>query len=131
MTIKNTDKTLQPPWGWLMTLDLSNCNNNILVDREKIMDFFPLLCKQIGMTPVGLPLVGAFGDAHLHGISGMQFIETSSIIIHCDDKIGNRAFIDIFSCKLFDFDIAANFCETYFEGKISRKNVLERGSKND
>ena len=79
--------------------------------------FITALCQEIGMKAYGEPMIEKFAEGHLEGYSVLQFIETSSITIHFDDKIGDRAFIDIFSCKYFDANQAKEFCRQYFEAK--------------
>lgn len=80
-------------------------------------EFVLALCKEIDMKPHGEPLIEKFAEGSLEGYSVLQFIETSSITIHFDDKMGDRAFIDIFSCKYFDASVAATFCQNFFEAK--------------
>ena len=58
------------------------------------------------MRAHGPLMLDRFGDDELEGWSAMQFIETSSITIHADEVFG-RCFIDVFSCRPFDPDIAA------------------------
>jgi S-adenosylmethionine/arginine decarboxylase-like enzyme len=41
---------------------------------------------------------------------------TSSVTVHLDE-IGNRAFIDIFSCKRFSAKKAKDFCKKFFRAK--------------
>jgi len=55
----------------------------------------------------------------------MQFIMTSSITVHLDE-VNNRAFIDIFSCKKFDVNIATKFCKDFFRAKSIRYKNLYR-----
>ena len=55
----------------------------------------------------------------------MQFIETSSITVHCDE-FGNRAFIDIFSCKKYDHKPVVIFSKKYFKAKMVSTSVEER-----
>jgi hypothetical protein len=52
----------------------------------------------------------------LEGPSAMQFIETSSITIHADETAG-RCFIDVFSCREFDPDAAAEIAVAHFDGR--------------
>jgi S-adenosylmethionine decarboxylase len=47
--------------------------------------------------------------------SAMQFIETSSITLHADEVLG-RCFVDIFSCRSFDPDLAAEIAVRHFGG---------------
>ncbi len=47
------------------------------------------------------------------GISAVQFIKTSSIVLHSFDKT-KQVFIDISSCRKFDKRKAKNFTENFF-----------------
>ena len=55
----------------------------------------------------------------------MQFIETSTITAHFDEQ-GNRAFIDIFSCKTYNAKKVALFCKKFFKAKGYVLYVEER-----
>ena len=45
----------------------------------------------------------------------MQFIETSSLTIHADEFCG-RCYVDVFSCKAFDPELAAAHRRPHFGG---------------
>lgn len=62
---------------------------------------------------------------HLKGTSVVQFIQTSTIVIHTLDDL-RTAHINIFSCKDFNTDDAADFTAGYFGGKIVTKKVVIR-----
>ena len=113
-------------WGQLTVIDLFGCNRDFLLDKKKIREFNDGLVKEIKMKKVGKCNVKKFGEGVLEGISSMQFIETSSIVVHADDK-GDRAFIDIFSCKKFDAKKVGVFCKNFFEAKKGRSRTLLRG----
>ena len=113
-------------WGQLTIVDLFDCDKKILLNQEMLGVFSALLCKEIRMKPFGMPIVKRFGKGNLHGLSLMQFIETSSIVIHLDDR-GGRAFIDIFSCKKFDEKKTEKFCKEYFKAEKSKVKTIFRG----
>ncbi len=69
--------------------------------------------------------IDQFGTGNILGYSAMQFIETSSIVVHADDK-GDRCFIDIFSCKDFDTKSAAEFSKNFFGAKHMDQTTLVR-----
>jgi hypothetical protein len=54
----------------------------------------------------------------------MQFIETSSITIHADE-VCRRCFVDIFSCRRFEPELAAAIAVAHFGGTPT-VTVLER-----
>lgn len=84
------------------------------------------LCRKIKMVPHGEPIVDRFGEDSLEGVSGILFIMTSSITIHCDE-VKNRAFIDIFSCKEFDQNESLRLLLEEFKTKDFRQSVITRG----
>ncbi|MDP1709784.1 MAG: S-adenosylmethionine decarboxylase, partial [Candidatus Komeilibacteria bacterium] len=116
-SISREDYEAKSAWGLLASINLYGCNKEKITTPAVFRDFLNALTKEIDMKAYGEPLIEKFAEGHLEGYSVLQFIETSSITIHFDDKIGDRAFIDIFSCKYFDADKALAFCKNYFEAK--------------
>lgn len=114
------------PWGQILILDLHNCDKDILKNQEKLKEFCSELCKKIKMETFGEPLIKRFGEGELEGNSLMQFIETSSITIHADE-FGDRVFIDVFSCKGFDSQIAEEFSKEFFNTNDSKSQCIYRG----
>ncbi|MDO8517957.1 MAG: S-adenosylmethionine decarboxylase [bacterium] len=104
----------QQAWGLLASLDLHNCNREVITNPEKIRQFVVELCERIGMVRHGECHIDQFGEGELLGYSMFQFIETSSITAHFDDKISNAGYIDIFSCKYFNPFKAAEFAKKFF-----------------
>ena len=105
------------PYGVELIIDLHECDLDGLVNKEKLTEFFVTLCEKIDMKRHGDPLLWEdYSDLpHLNGVSAMQFIETSTIVAHFDE-LGNRAFIDVFSCKRYNPQKVAVFCKKYFQG---------------
>ncbi len=64
-------------------------------------------------------------EPHLKGTSAIQFITTSNITIPTLDILKN-VYINIFSCKDFDADVARGFSEEWFKGKIVNSQLIER-----
>lgn len=116
----------QKAWGLLASINLYQCNKEKITTPQVMKDFVMALCKEIDMKPHGEPLIQKFAEGALEGYSVLQFIETSSITIHFDDKMGDRAFIDIFSCKYFDAAKAKEFAQKYFEAKDAKCWTLIR-----
>ncbi|SRR3989344_3904209 len=113
-------------WGQLTAIDLYDCPKELLTNKLHLKKFPKELCKQIKMKPHGETLVDQFGEGDLFGLSAIQFIETSTIVVHLDD-VGSRAFIDIFSCKLFDNKIAEKFTKNFFKAKKIKSKTIFRG----
>ena len=113
-------------WGMLASIDLSGCDHDLIQSPKAIKVFVTGLVKKIKMVAHGPTLVEKFGAGSLEGYSAFQFIETSTIIAHFDDKGGDRAFIDIFSCCFFDSQVAEVFAKKYFKAKKSVNRILLR-----
>ncbi len=103
-------------WGRSVSVDLHHCDPNLVKNPAAIRRFVKALAKELKMHLVGLAEIKRFGHGKLRGYSMMQFIETSTITAHFDEK-GNRAFIDIFSCKTYSAKKVAVFCKKFFKAK--------------
>jgi S-adenosylmethionine/arginine decarboxylase-like enzyme len=111
-------------WGMLAAIDLHGCDRGRLAEPDSIRRFVPTVIAAIGMRAHGPLALDRFGDDELEGWSAMQFIETSSITLHADEVWG-RCFVDIFSCRPFDPDVAAAIAVAHFGGAPT-VTVLER-----
>jgi S-adenosylmethionine/arginine decarboxylase-like enzyme len=112
-------------WGLLASIDLAGCDHEMIQSPKAIKLFVKQLVDLLKMQAHGPTRVEKFAEDSLEGYSAFQFIETSSIIIHFDDKQGDRAFIDIFSCCWFNPNAAEKFAKKYFKAKSSKsKNLL-------
>ncbi len=104
-------------WGLLTSLDLHHCNGEMIRDAQAIKEYVNQLCELIEMKKFGETLVVNFGeDERVAGFSMTQLIETSLISGHFAN-LTNSAYIDIFSCKYYDPQIAADFTQKYFQAK--------------
>jgi S-adenosylmethionine decarboxylase len=112
-------------WGLLAAIDLYRCDTGRLADPDAIRGFVSALVPAIGMRAHGPTLLERFGSGDLEGWSAMQFIETSSVTLHADE-VGGRCFIDVFSCRDFDPELAAEIASDWFGGD-ARVTVLDRG----
>jgi S-adenosylmethionine/arginine decarboxylase-like enzyme len=108
------------PWGWHLVLNLYDCDLEKISSAEVIRKFVIALCELIEMRRFGEPTIVNFGDdPKVTGYSLVQLIETSNICAHFADN-SRSAYFDIFSCKKFDPEVAANFCaETFGAQKTS------------
>ena len=112
-------------WGYHLLLDCAECNYNIS-NKVMISTFAKILVKEIDMVAHGEPIVEFMlqGDPK-QGYSLVQLITTSSITGHFMD-FDRTAYIDIFSCKEFDVDIAEKVVKSFFEPKRMRRNFITR-----
>ena len=120
------------PYGYELILDLHGCEPNTF-NRPSIEDFFEKLCEQIKMTrcdlhfwdDVGVPPEEQQTSPHTKGTSAVQFILTSTIVIHTLDLMG-AVYINIFSCKEYDKDLSEAFTKKWFKAGDCRSHFIER-----
>ncbi len=104
-----------------------------LFTREMITTFFEGLCDKIDMQAEDLhfwddldtPDEEKETEPHLVGTSAIQFIKTSNITIHTLDLM-KRVYLNIFSCKDFDSQLALDYCVAFFGGRPVRNQLIER-----
>jgi S-adenosylmethionine/arginine decarboxylase-like enzyme len=112
-------------WGISSTIDLHGCKIELLKDPNVIKKFVKELCAVLKMKRRGPLRIDRFGHGKLEGWSIMQFIETSSIVIHFDEN-DERVFIDVFSCKNYNPKKISVFSKKFFEAKSVKTNVQNR-----
>ncbi len=119
-------------YGKELIIDMHDCNSSQFT-RKSIRNYFKQLCKIIDMERGKLcwwddlytPEEEKETEDHLVGTSAVQFIKTSNITIHTLDIL-QRVYLNIFSCKSFDEDVAIDFSKEWFEGRIINKQVIRR-----
>jgi len=118
--------TKQNAWGLHTTIDLKECCPDLIRSAEAIREFSILLCDLIKMKRFGAPHIVHFGeDEVVAGYTLVQLIETSDITAHFANAT-NHAYIDIFSCKLYEVQLAVNFAKKFFKAKDAIVHVILR-----
>ena len=120
------------PYGYELILDLHGCDVSTF-NRKSLKSFFKNLCKEIKMTrcelhfwdDVGVPVEEQQTSPHTKGTSAVQFILTSTIVVHTLDLLG-AVYINIFSCKEYDKDKAEKMTKEWFKAKECRTHFIER-----
>ena len=121
-----TDYGVADAWGLVASIDLHDCDGETIRDAEKIKQFVYELCDKIGMKRFGECTVVNFGeDERVAGFSMTQLIETSLISAHFANAT-NTTYLDIFSCKFYDPQMAADFAKEYFGAGDYALNVTLR-----
>ena len=116
----------QRAWGVLTSIDLKNCDGEMIRSREKIKQYVIELCDLIQMNRFGECQIVHFGeDEKVAGFSMTQLIETSLISGHFAN-LTNNAYMDVFSCKEYDVEIVADFSKKFFKASEVATNVLFR-----
>ncbi|MEM8928315.1 MAG: S-adenosylmethionine decarboxylase [Bacteroidota bacterium] len=119
-------------YGKELILDLHHCDSDTF-NRKDIKKYFKKLCDLIDMERCklswwddhGLPPEECQTEPHLKGTTAVQFIMTSNIVIHTLDLLG-AVYINIFSCKEFDPEIASKFTAEFFKGKVVNSHLIDR-----
>jgi len=119
-------------YGYELVLDLYNCNP-ALFTRKSIDDYFTKLCDVIDMEKcevhfwddVGVPIDEQQTNPQTKGTSAVCFILTSTIVIHTLDLL-ETVYVNIFSCKVYDPEVAANFTKSWFKGEIKNSTFIAR-----
>lgn len=112
-------------WGYMLSLDIAKCYAPSIRCPNHIAVFTKSLVKEIDMKAYGKPLIVHFGDGNKSGYTLVQLIETSNITAHfCEES--NDAYIDIFSCKEFDKEIAKDVVSKFFMPLAIKEHYIER-----
>ncbi|MDD5005254.1 MAG: S-adenosylmethionine decarboxylase [Candidatus Omnitrophica bacterium] len=114
-------------YGMEIILDLYGCDYKVITSRSALRNFVRRMCKLLDMKRFGKTLLPHFGhsDPKTSGYSMLQFIETSSITGHFSES-KKSAYINIFSCRMFDAAKAINFTKKFFKAKKVKARTLIR-----
>ncbi len=119
-------------YGIELILDLHGCDASKF-NRKSISEYFERLCVLIDMKrealhfwdDVGVPEEDKQTLPHTQGSSAVQFILTSSIVIHTLDQL-KAVYINIFSCKSYDAKVAEQFSIEWFGATDCSARLLDR-----
>lgn len=127
MAMPRTDSARpESPWGWHLVLDLYDCDPDAIRSASVIYKYVVELCDLIEMRRFGEPTIVDFGDdPRVSGYSLVQLIETSNICAHFANE-SNAVYLDIFSCKKFDPEVAAKFTIETFGAKGVNGTFISR-----
>ena len=116
----------QGVWGVASSIDIYECDANLIRSADTIRQFVADLCDLIEMKRFGETQVVHFGeDERVAGFSMVQLIETSLISAHFAN-LTNATYLDVFSCKPYDPDVVRDFAQRYFGGTSSTMHVTLR-----
>lgn len=123
---------MKKPYGYELIMDLHECDVSKF-NRTSLDEYFEKLCKAIDMRKceryfwddVGLPEEEKQTSPHTKGTSAVQFILTSSIVIHTLDLL-KAVYVNIFSCKEFDEKVAEEITKEWFGANGCRSRFIER-----
>ena len=120
-------------YGIELILDMAACNV-AKFNRRDIKAYCEGLCALIGMDAEALYFWDDFRvpkekrqtNPKTKGTTAIQFILTSNITIHTLDLLAT-AFVNVFSCKDFDTEVAEQFTVGFFGAGNYKSQVVQRG----
>lgn len=113
-------------WGVSSSIDLYDCDPELMQNADAIREFVKILCDRIKMRRYGETQVVFFGDEpRVQGFSMTQLIETSLISAHFADA-SRAIYLDVFSCAPYDSEDAAKFAAEYFKAAHYELHVVNR-----
>ena len=116
-------------FGPHLMLDLSECDQERINDLDFIFNFLNTLPDKIGMVKITQPYVFPYTGIvpEDKGITGFVVIAESHLSIHTFVEKG-YAFVDLFSCKPFNTDMARDIIIKAFISKRPKAYMIERGA---
>jgi S-adenosylmethionine/arginine decarboxylase-like enzyme len=122
----------QVPYGFELIMDLHGCDASTF-NRESLDGYFEELCKAIDMVKcerywwddVGVTEEERQTSPHTKGTSAVQFILTSTIVVHTLELL-KAAYINIFSCKAFNENVAERVTKEWFGANGCKTHFIER-----
>lgn len=119
-------------YGFELVTDLHICDPDTF-SRDSIGRFFTQICDLIDMEKcqvhfwddVDVPPAERQTLPHTKGTSAVCFILTSTIVVHTLDLM-EAVYVNIFSCKEFDPEVAEEFTKTWFKASSSKSIFIER-----
>lgn len=113
-------------WGWHLVLNSTGCDNSIN-DPLQVEKFLSKAVKELDMYPIGGPIVMYVNWPEGRGVSGVQFITTSTITFH-GDADGNKVFLDVFSCKEYNVDTVLKLFSKWFSPASMTHQMIYRNA---
>lgn len=116
-------------FGPHLMLDMRLCDRQAIQDLNVVFDFLSKLPGEVGMTVIDPPKVMKYSGLVPEdwGVTGSVILAESHCTFHSFVDQEGFVFIDIFSCKEFDVEKAAEFIQFYFRPEELRMKVVKRG----
>ena len=129
---ENPEGQAAVPYGFELVLDLHDCNPATFT-REHLDYFFTDLCNLIDMEKcevhfwddVDVAVEERQTSPQTKGTSAVCFILTSTIVVHTLDLL-SAVYVNIFSCKAFDPEVATEFTKEWFEAGSCKSTFIDR-----
>jgi hypothetical protein len=109
-------------YGDQLMLDLRDADPGRMT-RESVASFLHHLCARLDLEPQALLIdadpepVPSDADARTYGLTAVQVIKTSSVVVHCLPALGS-VFVDVFVCREFHDAKLGLWIAAWFRGRI-------------
>ena len=114
----------QAHYGQHAVVTALGCNEDLL-SIEKMYEFLTTMADDIDIVRYGAPIIARFGGGIETGLSGVQLIETSAIVIHTNDA-HRGMYLDVFSCKEFEEATVKRVLDDFFAPSSVNCEVIYR-----
>lgn len=100
--------------------------------RFDIEAFLAQLCHDLRLERADLhfwdyaPEMRAEAPAHLKGVSAVQFVTTSTVVVHTLD-VTRQVLINVFGCGEIDAAVVERVAIQHFGGRVASMHSIERG----
>lgn len=111
-------------YGKHQIINAGGCGEAVL-SIDEIRNFILELVERIDMVRYGECTVERFGGGIETGISAVQLIMTSAIVIHTND-LSRDFYLDVFSCKDFDEALVEAYVREIFQPAHLESQVFLR-----
>ena len=115
-------------YGLHLMLDCYGADPSKLDDLCLLYETLDSLPDIIGMRKIGPPQMVRFNDPDIAGVSGVIMIVESHISIHAYSKKDFLS-VDVYSCKRFDFEKAAEYVKTVYGVRDMDVQTVDRGKR--
>lgn len=109
---------------WHIIFDAIGCDKKEIADEAFVFNILIEIPKLIGMKILSGPnIVRDYNPDNL-GITGVAIVSFSHITIHTFEKTG-EIFIDIFSCKPFDYEKVKQYLSDKLKVSVNQVETQE------
>lgn len=112
-------------YGLELIADYRGCDFSNLT-KESLHAFVVALVDFVKMERYGEPMQWEdhSGIPHLDGISEVQFITTSNVVVHA--LTDGRMYLNLFSCREFEAEDAVKFVKDYWKAADENHQIVTR-----
>lgn len=108
-----------------LILELFKCDIKTISSKSKIKEFIQEASKKVKLKTYGPSRIKRFMGGGLFGMgySFLQFLSVSSMTGHFIEN-DSTAFLNIFSCSIFDSKKLAKYAKSFFKAKKMKVKLI-------